>query len=151
MRRLRGEALRYLVVGGTNTLLDFALFALFANVLSIYPPLANVLSTAIVVVISFFLNHRFVFRSEHSRRRTAIQFVAITLFNGWVVQAGIIALIVHFVTPGSIGWPDWLINLGAKVVGTAFSMTLNFLGYRLIFSRRRPETPDDASAEAPRP
>jgi putative flippase GtrA len=150
MNRFRGEALRYLLVGGTNTLLDFLLFALFANVLGLYAPLANVCSTAIVVVISFFLNHRFVFRSEHSRWRTAIQFVAITLFNGWVVQAGIIALIVHFATPASTGWPEWLINLGAKVVGTAFSMVLNFLGYRFIFTRRRrgavPEPDEDADA-----
>lgn len=149
MKRLRGEALRYLLVGGTNTLLDFVLFALFANVLQLYPPLANVCSTAIVVVISFFLNHRFVFRSEHSRWRTAIQFVAITLFNGWVVQAGIIALIVHFITPESTGWPVWLINLGAKVVGTAFSMVLNFVGYRFIFTRRRGAAAAVAAEEHP--
>lgn len=149
MRRLRWQALRYLVVGSANTLLDFLLFALFANMLTIYPPLANVLSTAIVVVVSFFLNHRFVFQSQRSRRRTAIQFVVVTLFNGWVVQAGIIAIIVHFVTPASTGWPDWLINLGAKVVGTAFSMTLNFIGYRLIFSRRRPGPDEGTLARTP--
>ncbi len=136
-KRLSGAPLRYLLVGGTNTLLDFVLFALFANVLHLYAPLANVISTSIVVVISFLLNHRFVFKSEHSRARTVVQFVAITLFNGWVVQAGVIAIVVHFATPASTGLPVWLINLTAKAIGTVFSMILNFLGYRYIFTRPR--------------
>jgi putative flippase GtrA len=156
MKRLRGEALRFLLVGGTNTGLDFALFALFANVIHVYPPLASVMSIGVVVVVSFFLNHRFVFRSEHSKRRTAIQFVAVTLFNGWVVQGAIIAVIVHFATPHSIGLPAWVINLGAKLVAIGFSMVLNFVGYRLVFTKRgagsaTPELEHDSVSAPPPP
>ncbi len=74
---------RFFVVGVLNTGLDLTLYFIFADVLSIYPVVASLLSTGITMCLSFYLNHTFVFKSTKDKRGTAIRFVPATLFNVW--------------------------------------------------------------------
>ena len=125
---------KFLGVGSINTAVDFVLFFIFANLLSIFAPLASVLSTGITLVLSFFLNHHFVFRSQKKRRSTAVQFILITLFNVWLIQSAIIWGVVHSI--GNLAYfesHEWTLNLLAKLCGVSVSFVLNFLGYRYIF------------------
>src|ERR1700690_2085390 len=83
---------RFFLVGSFNTLLDFALYFIFSNLISLYPVLASILSTGLTMCVSFFLNHHFVFRSNKSKRQTVTRFVSATLFNVWVIQSAVIFL-----------------------------------------------------------
>jgi len=125
---------KFLLVGSFNTLLDITLYFLFSNIFDINPILANVFSTGITLCFSFLLNHKFVFRSQRKKRTTAVQFVAVTLFNAWVIQSLIIAGVVHSLgnTPFFLDH-IWTLNLLAKVCSVGVSFILNFLGYRYIF------------------
>lgn len=128
---------KFLLVGSFNTILDISLYFFFSSILSVHPVLANILSTGITLCFSFFLNHRFVFRSARKKRTTAIQFVCITLFNGWVIQSLIIGSIVH--TLGTTYFfmsHVWTLNLLAKICSVGVAFMLNFLGYRYIFKQR---------------
>ncbi|HMH70437.1 MAG TPA: GtrA family protein [Candidatus Saccharimonadales bacterium] len=128
---------KFLLVGSTNTLIDLTLYFFFSNIIGLNPIIANVLSTGITLCISFFLNHKFVFRSEKKKRSTAIQFVAVTLFNAWIVQSLIIAGVVHSLgnTPFFLSH-IWTLNLLAKLCSVGVSFILNFLGYRYIFKMK---------------
>ena len=129
---------KFIGVGSLNTILDFIIFSIFANLLGVYPPLASIISTGLTLILSFFLNHHFVFRSNKKRHAVAVQFIFITLFNVWVIQSAIIALIVHSLSSTSIfSGHIWTLNLVAKLCGVAVSFVLNFIGYRYIFKEKQ--------------
>ena len=121
------EKVRFVMVGGTNTVLDFLIYGLLVNVLGIFVVMGNMISTAIVLCVSFGLNYKFVWESKKSKRETAPKFVAMSLFSAWVIQSGIIWLIVSIFGEGDV------INLLAKVAGICVGMIANFCGYKYIF------------------
>jgi putative flippase GtrA len=134
--RTQGAFLRYLLVGGFNTLLDLGLFTLFAIVVGLDPLIANVLSTSITLCASYLLNRVFVFRTERSIQRTAVQFVGVTLISGLVVQSAVIWVIMGL---GALIAPD-LPSDGlaplAKMCAMSVGMGSNYLGYRWLFGSR---------------
>ena len=128
------DLVRFLLIGGTNTVIDLALYFVFANLLEIYPVFASIASTGITLIFSFFMNHHFVFRSNKRRRHTLLNFVLITLFNVWVVQSVVIFLAYHSLENISYFTDHlWTLNLVSKITGVSVSMVLNFLGYNKIF------------------
>ena len=134
MAVLRTSAHRYLVVGLGNTALDLALFTLLAVAAGVPPVLANVVSTVVVMTVSFFLNRAWVFRAESAGLKAYAGFVSVTLFSGLVLQSlvilGVIA-VAHEITPDL---SDGLVEPGAKLVAMAVGMVSNFLGYRYVFA-----------------
>ena len=129
--------MRFIFTGGLNTLIDVTLFALFANGMGLHPVVASICSTGLTLIFSYFMNHYFVFRSQRKQRQTAVQFLAVTLFNVWVIQSTIIFIVLH-----SFGFiqffqeHQWTFNMVAKLCGVAVSMVFNYIGYKMIFNEK---------------
>ena len=119
--------LKFALVGGTNTLLDFVVYGILANAAGLPAIAANTISTSICMVISFFLNYQFVWESKKSRLETAPRFLLMSLFSAWVVQNGIIWLVTSIAGDGEV------INLAAKILGIVGGTVSNYFGYKLIF------------------
>jgi putative flippase GtrA len=134
--RTQGAFLRYLLVGGFNTLLDLGLFTLFAVVVELDPLIANILSTSITLCVSYLLNRVFVFRTERSIQRTAVQFVAVTLISGLVVQSAVIWVIMGLGAVIVPGLPTDVLAPLAKICAMGVGMGSNYLGYRWLFGSR---------------
>lgn len=122
-----GEKLKFLFVGGINTVLDFLIYGLLANILGVYVIVANMISTLICMTVSFFLNYTFVWKSKKSKRQTAPRFLAVSLISAWIIQSGIIWIAT------SIFGTDDITNLIAKIIGITCGMIFNFFGYKYIF------------------
>ena len=103
------------------------IYGLLTNVLGFFAVLSNMISTLVVLGVSFGLNYKFVWESKKSKRETAPRFAVISLFSAWVVQSGIIFLIVTIFGGGD------MVNLIAKIAGICMGTIFNFLGYRYIF------------------
>jgi putative flippase GtrA len=129
-----GDKLRYLVVGGFNTLIDFLiLFGLVALGLNKIP--ANYISTTITMIISFFLNKEFTFKSkDKATKRQFLIFISVTAFGLWVIQPVIILISGWFLD--NTGWNDTIILFISKVFATVASLIWNYLFYsRLVFKK----------------
>lgn len=128
--------IRYLFVGGFNTLLDLALFTCFVVVVGLLPVVANVASTTITMCVSYLLNRTIVFRSNNRRASTAAGFVAVTLFSGLLVQSAVIASVM-WVGQSYLGAAEfaWFPSF-AKICAMGVGMITNFLGYRWLFRQR---------------
>jgi putative flippase GtrA len=125
------ELIKFVLVGFTNTAVDFLLYALLANAFGVWPVLANLVSVAIAMCVSFYLNMTFVWRSSKTIRETAPKFFAATIFTGWGVQGSVI-----WVLAGLLGSGEWQ-NLAAKVSAVAIGLALNYLFYKIIFTGKR--------------
>lgn len=135
-RRGRGSFLRYLLVGSFNSLLDLALFTVLAVVVGLHPLVANVLSTAITLCVSYLLNRVFVFRTTRSVQRTVVQFVTVTLVSALLVQSAVIWAVIGLGGLVVPGLPDDVLEPLAKICAMAVGMVSNYLGYRWLFGAR---------------
>lgn len=132
----RGSFPRYVLVGVFNSLLDLGLFTVFAVVVGIHPLVANVASTIITLCVSYVLNRVFVFRTDRSVQRTVVQFVAVTLISGLLVQSAVIWAVLSL---GALVVPDLSLDVLeplAKVCAMGVGMVSNYLGYRWLFGAR---------------
>jgi putative flippase GtrA len=124
------QLLRFAVVGGINTALDFGiLFILKALGLPVIT--ANIASTSIAFFFSFFANKKYTFKTTDTNiKREIILFVAVTLFGLWVLQS----LVISFVSSLLHGWslPDNLVLLIAKLVATVVSLAWNYVLYSTV-------------------
>ena len=146
--RLSSSTHRYLVVGVFNTALDIALFSALAVWFDVAPVVANVVSTVVVMTVSFFLNRSWVFRAEQAGLGAYVGFVAVTLFSGLVVQSLVIVGVLEAVSSLAPGVPHDLAAPAAKVVAVGVGMVSNFLGYRWVFSGAGSTTADDGEARS---
>lgn len=135
LTRERAQFLRYAGVGACTTLLDLTLFTIFAVPVGMPALLANVCSTCITVCFSYLANRILVFRSDAAATRTFVQFVAVTLFSGLLVQSVIIWTVLRV---GHAAAPDLrhgVLAPTAKVAAMGVGMVSNYLGYRWLFGR----------------
>lgn len=115
-----------------NTAVDFALFALLANIIGLHYIAANTISTGSALGLSFFLNGKLTFRSKLNGK-SAILFLITTLAGLWVLQPIVIALSEPLIRPFTTGIPvEDASLLLAKLVATGFSLTWNFLLYKYV-------------------
>lgn len=134
--RLRtSQLVRFIIVGGTNTLLTYAVFVGLG--LLIAPWISYTIAFAIGLAWTSIGSSRFVFSSGLAVTR-------ILLFAGcYVVIYGVGRVIIHFVDPQSL--TELLITSLIVLVATT---PLIFIVGRFIFSRPRPvaaplQTPED--------
>lgn len=124
---------RFLLVGGTNTVLDFALLFLFTG-LGLNKVVANIASTGIAFIFSFFANRKFTFKdSSKNVRRQFTVFALVTLSGLWILQPIIILIATNFLD-GTIDSNASLFV--AKVLATLVSLVWNYILYsRLVFNK----------------
>lgn len=126
------EKIKFIIVGGANTVLDFALLFLFVG-LGIDKIIANYFSTGIAMVFSFFANKSFTFKdtSKKKKRQFAL-FLIITVSGMWALQPLIIWGVTSLLAPHT---PNNEVNLFvAKLIATIATLIWNYLLYsRLVF------------------
>jgi len=127
-----GQKIRFAIVGGANTALDFALLFLFTN-LGFNRIVANYFSTSIALIFSFFANKQFTFKnkSKNAKKQFAI-FLGVTLAGLWIIQPIVIWLSSNALADAI---PNDDANLFvAKLLATIASLIWNYLLYsRLVF------------------
>lgn len=131
------EKLRFAVVGGANTALDFGLLLLFTNLFGIPSIIANYISTSISLIFSFFVNKSFTFKSKSGNaKRQFLLFIIVTIIGLWVLQPLIIWALETLLRP--LGWDQNLVLITAKLIATLASLTWNYIFYsRLVFKKEK--------------
>ena len=130
----KSQLIRFGLIGVINTALDFGLLFILKSV-GLMATTANIFSTSIAFVFSFFANKKYTFRSSGTNIvREMILFVAVTLFGLWVLQTGVIWLVLphlrKLLRSSEMGL------LVTKLIATAVSMTWNYILYdKLVFKK----------------
>lgn len=151
---LRAETKRvgkFGIVGIINTTLDFGLFNLLIEVFGVYRILANLISTTIAMLFSFFANKTFVFKSSGQNPwHQLLIFFPVTAFGLYVIQNGIIFgltevwrgpldlayAIVEFLGLDALFARDFIFNNGAKAIATIASLSWNYVMYKLVVFKK---------------
>ena len=128
------QKVRFVIVGGANTALDFILLFLFTG-LGVDKIVANYFSTGISLIFSFFANKSFTFKHKTGNAKKQFTlFLIITIIGLWVIQPIVIWFSTSALAPYITSEP---INLFiAKLIATVASLIWNYLLYsRLVFKK----------------
>lgn len=125
LSKKHAEKLRFALVGGFNTALDFGL--LFLLVWLGLPKIgSNYISTSIAFIFSFFMNRSFTFKSEGDAKKQFIPFLVVTMIGIWVLQP----IVILFITSIDSLFNDSINLFIAKLLATLVSLVWNFLMYK---------------------
>lgn len=130
----KSQLIRFGLIGVINTALDFGLLFILKSI-GLMATTANIFSTSIAFVFSFFANKKYTFRSSATNVvREMILFVAVTLFGLWVLQTGVIWLVLPHLS--KLLRSSEMGLLVTKLIATAVSMTWNYILYdKLVFKK----------------
>ncbi len=139
------------LVGILNTLLDFSIYNFLIIFLDFDRIPANVVAATFAMTFSFFANRTFVFGNNSKNvARQAILFLLITAFGLYIVQNVVIygltdiwhfPLALAYDIVGVFGLDrvfseSFVIDNGAKVIATLFSMTWNYIMYKKVVFKK---------------
>lgn len=141
------KIIRFVCVGAFNTVLDFTLLNVMFAVLKFPTLLANSISVTVSITVSYFLNHKIVFRHpEKYSIKNYIRFFLITGFSVIVIQNLIIytatkLVVIHAgasVRILGIAVPADTARLNlAKAAAVVVGMVWNFLLYKFVVFRNQ--------------
>lgn len=127
MKATKHRPLRFVIVGISNTVLDFTLMNLL-SLAGLNLIIANTISTGIAMIYSFLINKKWTFRNAgQDYLRQVILFFIFTAIGIWVIQNGLIILAQHCLP--RFGLSDQVFNNLAKLGASVFSLTWNYLTY----------------------
>lgn len=151
-KELFWEIFRFLLVGGTATLVDYAVFYLFRQWLlpsrlldgQVWDMLSLIIATAFGfgagLLVNWVLSVKFVFRAvknkeeAHSTKGFAI-FTVIGLIGLGLTELGVVLLVAIFPEITLFGrtvfllpWEEWL----AKIIMTCIVLVFNYVGRKLF-------------------
>lgn len=126
---LISQIIKFIIVGGIATLIDWALFYILYNLVKINPLIANIISFTISLIYNYLASVKYVFKvtKDKTKKRLFIEFIILS-----VIGLGINELFIYiFVT---------LINLNAmivKVVATSIVMVFNFITRKIFLEEKK--------------
>lgn len=145
------KIVRFVCVGGTNTLLDLIMLNSLVLIIGLPVLLANTISVAIGISISFFLNRKFVFKDSDRSAifKKYVQFFLVTGISVLVIQNTTIYLLGNMLGWKDIGVHALLTHIGlgqissrvinlniAKATAVLIGMVWNFMLYNLMIFKK---------------
>ncbi len=120
---------KFVIVGVANTLIDWGIYYVLADVWGWDPLLANIPSFSIATIFSYFASVLWVFETttRKTKRRLFTEFVILN-----VVALGMTELLLYLFIDGL-----HLGNMLAKVIATAIVMIFNFVTRKLFLEDRK--------------
>jgi putative flippase GtrA len=137
-------------VGVLNTAIDFTIYNVLYAVFGLHLLVANLISTTIAMIFSFFANRNLVFKAQAGHPvKQAVLFLLVTGFGLYVLQLGTLHLltsvwtgpvnvatsIVHTLGLGNTFSDTFVRNNAAKVVATLVSLVWNYIVYKRVVFR----------------
>ncbi|MBU1167060.1 GtrA family protein [Patescibacteria group bacterium] len=128
------QIVKFALVGGLNTALDFAVLnaLIWATGTSSgkWIILFNSLAFTAAVINSYILNKIWTFQSKEKKVASQFaRFITVSLI-GWVVNTAIVFTVTTYIDP-YFGLNETLWANVAKIVATGVALVWNFIGYKL--------------------
>ncbi len=130
----------FVVIGGINTAIDFAVLNIEIRLTGITSGsglfVLNTISFLVAVINSYFMNKYWTFQDVTKNREETkfAQFITISLI-GSGINSSIVAGITTFITPVFDISPILWANV-AKLLATSISLIWNFIGYKLFVFKK---------------
>jgi len=125
MNKLIKQILKFVVVGGTAFVIDYAVFA-FLTFISIHYLIAQLISFSVALVFNYVASIKWVFDAKKQTKKDIIIFIVLA-----VIGLGINEVLLY-IGVETLHWHELL----AKFVSSVIVMIYNFITRKLIVEKR---------------
>lgn len=122
--KLLMQVLKFLIVGGIATIIDYAIFFLLHEIIGIGTIISNIISFTVSVIYNYTASVKWVFEVDKSKDKKQ-QFIIFIVFSiiGLLLNTGIVYLCTDIIK---------LYSLIGKVIATSIVMIFNFITRKLF-------------------
>ena len=135
------EMISYLFFGVATTLVNFVVYALMTDLLSLKPTPSNITAWFAAVMFAFITNKLFVFESKSMKARVLIgefgAFFAARIFSGIVENGG------FWLCVDVLEFNDWIVKIALSV----FVVVMNYITGKFIVFRAKRSAKKDTDNE----
>lgn len=134
------KIIKFASIGFINTGLDFIIYNFVCHFIksTIFgipsPYIAQACSATLLIPFSYFLNRKWTFKSNKSKRQTVVPFFVTNIVTAYFIQFiiifGVRLMLANVLTD------EVILNNIAKVFAVTVSMIVNYLSYNFIFSNK---------------
>lgn len=137
-----GDKVRYLAVGGFNTIVDIAILVALTKFFGVDKYIGNIFSSSVAMTISFYLNRKITFKDNSAVNKTKIFiFIAINIVGAWMIQPAVLFMtgLIHFSKIIPIIGPDLDLVI-CKCIAIGIALIWNYFMYRsFVFNGKNQE------------
>jgi putative flippase GtrA len=134
------QFIKFGLIGGFNTLVDFGILNALMYITKIYKGngliLLNIVSFSVAVINSYFLNKYWAFKDKSSvdREKQFVSFLAVSIV-GVVINTLVLRVVSTNIDPMfGLNQQIWT-NIG-KLLATGVSLVWNFIGYKFFVFKK---------------
>lgn len=94
-----GDKIRFLAVGGFNTIVDITILVCLTKFFGIDKYVSNIFSSSVAMSVSFYLNRKITFKDNSAINKTKILvFIGINIVGAWMIQPAVLFVtgLIHF-------------------------------------------------------
>lgn len=125
------DKIRFILVGGTNTIIDMSILFALVNYLGIAVFYSNIVSTSVALTFSFFVNKKFTFKDKSATGKSQLsKFLIVTLTGLWLIQPFIIVFTEVVIKIANLSLNSNYILLIGKIIATCVTLVWNYLLYK---------------------
>lgn len=126
-----GETIRYVIVGGLTTLVNFGVFFILHEVLTIGANVSNVISISVSILFAYIANKLIVFK-QHSTSFSELVLEFLKFVGSRLVTMALeIGIVAAF---DAVGWNATV----GKAVSVVFVVIVNYFISKLLVFRKKP-------------
>jgi len=133
-----GQIYRFVIVGLSNTAIDFAVFNLLISVSGIKTGpglvLINIIAVFTAIVNSYILNRTWTFKSSHPNYTAQLPKFLLASLTGMFINTATVGLLPLLLWPGTA--PSSLALNAVKLLAAILSASWNFISYRYWVFRK---------------
>ena len=142
LKSIRGESIRYLIIGGCTTVVSLVSFKILVDVLGVHYMISDVISVALAILFAYVTNKLVVFRSHcENLRELAIEFVKFVLsrIGTLVIELAFMHLFVAI-----LGMDEQISKL---IVQVPVVVGNYFVGKFLVFRKKKKDPSPEVSEQ----
>lgn len=127
MKQLINQIFRFGIVGVISFLIDYSIFWILHDQMSVYYLFANACSFSISVIVNYILNLKFVFQSSENSNKTK-EFITYIILN--IIGLGFNQLIMKV----CVGYLR-ITPMISKIIATGIVMIYNFISRKILIEK----------------
>ena len=122
--KLLMQIIKFIIVGGIATVIDYVLFFILHELLGINTIISNIISFTVSVIYNYIASVKWVFEVDESKDKKQ-QFIIFIVFSilGLLINTGIVYLCTDIIK---------LYSLIGKVIATSIVMIFNFITRKIF-------------------
>ena len=125
MNNLIKQILKFIVVGGTAFVIDYAIFAVLTYI-NIHYLIAQIISFTLALIFNYFASVKWVFDAKEQTKKEIIIFIILAIV-GLILNEILLYIFIE-----KIDWHELL----AKFISSVIVMIYNFITRKLIVEKR---------------